>query len=74
VAVCGFSEKELCKWSVKNMARFQVPSVVEFVPSITEAPVGKANKANLPKEGGKRFEIIRGIMPVGGIYYQKPQL
>jgi acyl-CoA synthetase (AMP-forming)/AMP-acid ligase II len=62
VAVCGFGEKELGEWSVKNMARFQVPSIIEFVPSIAEAPAGKANKANLSKEDGKRLEIIRGIM------------
>jgi hypothetical protein len=68
VAVRGFSEKDLWEWSVKNMARFQVPSVIKFVPSIAKTPTGTVNNANSSKEGWERFEIIKGIMPTWEVF------
>jgi acyl-coenzyme A synthetase/AMP-(fatty) acid ligase len=57
----GFNEKELWEWSVKNMACFQVPSVIEFVPSISKIPTWKVEKSSLSKEGGQRFVMIRPL-------------
>jgi AMP-binding enzyme C-terminal domain len=63
----GFNEKELWEWLVKNIARFQVPSVIEFVPSISKTPTGKVEKSILSKEGGQRFEMIRPLSIAYGI-------
>ncbi|KAI1749878.1 putative coenzyme A synthetase [Xylaria castorea] len=54
-------EKALCEWAVQHMARFQVPSVIEFVPSIGRTPTGKMEKHGLPEEGGRRFDIRVGL-------------
>lgn len=45
----------LWTWSVKNMARFQVPDVIQIVPEIPKTPTGKVEKTRLSRAGGKRF-------------------
>jgi crotonobetaine/carnitine-CoA ligase len=49
-------EKALWQWAVENMARFQVPSVIEIVPEIRKTATGKIEKHGLPVEGGVRFD------------------
>ncbi|EED20973.1 coenzyme A synthetase, putative [Talaromyces stipitatus ATCC 10500] len=55
-------ETALWAWSTENMARFQVPSVIEIVQEIKKTPTGKLDKSTLSPEGGQRFDIrsIRG--------------
>jgi acyl-CoA synthetase (AMP-forming)/AMP-acid ligase II/enoyl-CoA hydratase/carnithine racemase len=50
-------ERGLWEWSVKHMARFQVPSVIEIVEEIKRTPTGKLEKRGLTIEGGRRFDI-----------------
>ncbi|KAH7156574.1 putative coenzyme A synthetase [Dactylonectria macrodidyma] len=50
-------EKELWEWATQHMARFQVPSVIEFVTEIKKTPTGKIEKGALIAEGGKRFDL-----------------
>lgn len=50
-------ERQLLEWAVKHMARFQVPSVIEFVEEIKKTPTGKTEKRGLSIEGGYRFDI-----------------
>jgi len=50
-----FNERELWEWAKTNMARFQIPTVVEFVPTLKKTPTGKIDKSNLVAEGGVRF-------------------
>jgi len=50
-------EEALWRWAVERMARFQVPSVIEFVANFKKTPTGKIEKHKLNKEGGKRFDI-----------------
>lgn len=52
-------EHSLWAWSTENMARFQVPSVIEIVQEIKKTPTGKLDKATLSPEGGQRFDIRR---------------
>lgn len=49
-------EAGLWAWSTENMARFQVPSVIEIVPEIKKTPTGKLDKTTLRTEGGRRFD------------------
>lgn len=58
-------EASLFDWCVTNMARFQVPSVIEFVSDLKRTPTGKIEKHNLPVRGGKTFDIRtwRGLQP-----------
>lgn len=51
------SERELWDWAVRHMAKFQVPSIIEFVERIQKTPTGKIDKWNLPTEGGRFFDI-----------------
>ncbi|KAI0141919.1 putative coenzyme A synthetase [Xylariaceae sp. FL1272] len=50
-------ERSLWDWAVRHMARFQVPSVIEFVSAIKRTPTGKIEKHGLSIEGGQRFDI-----------------
>ena len=50
-----FDERQLWEWSKANMARFQVPTVVEFVWALKKTPTGKIDKSNLVADGGVRF-------------------
>jgi crotonobetaine/carnitine-CoA ligase len=50
------NERDLWEWAVKHMARFQVPSIIEFVDEIKKTPTGKIEKGNLTAEGGYRFD------------------
>ncbi|KAI0397182.1 acetyl-CoA synthetase-like protein [Xylariaceae sp. FL0594] len=50
-------EETLWRWAVERMARFQVPSVIEFVAEFEKTPTGKIEKHKLRKEGGKSFDI-----------------
>ncbi|QKX53897.1 uncharacterized protein TRUGW13939_00977 [Talaromyces rugulosus] len=50
-------EASLWAWSTENMARFQVPTVIEIVQEIKKTPTGKLDKATLSPEGGQRFDI-----------------
>ena len=50
------TERELWEWAGQHMARFQVPSIIEFVDEITKTPTGKMEKGNLKPEGGCRFD------------------
>lgn len=52
-------ERDIWDWSVSRMARFQVPSVVQFVAKIEKTPTGKIDKGLLKMEGGERFDIRR---------------
>jgi len=52
----GLTEKALWDWAVGNMARFQVPSVIEFVAELKRTPTGKVEKAGLKRDGGVRFD------------------
>ncbi|KAF2171870.1 hypothetical protein M409DRAFT_35775 [Zasmidium cellare ATCC 36951] len=52
-------EEELWEWATQNLARFQVPSVIEFVAEIQRTPTGKVEKRALSVEGGRRFDIRR---------------
>ncbi|GAM40972.1 coenzyme A synthetase [Talaromyces pinophilus] len=49
-------EAALWAWSTENMARFQVPSVIEIVQGIKKTPTGKLDKSTLDPEGGQRFD------------------
>lgn len=51
------TEKELWEWAAQHMARFQVPSIIEFVDEITKTPTGKVEKRNLKMDGGCRFDF-----------------
>ncbi|KIW99051.1 uncharacterized protein Z519_00714 [Cladophialophora bantiana CBS 173.52] len=53
------SEAELWRWATANMARFQVPSVIQIVPVIKKTPTGKVEKQALTVEGGQRFGFVR---------------
>ncbi|KAI9727376.1 MAG: hypothetical protein M1834_008447 [Cirrosporium novae-zelandiae] len=53
----GFDEQALWNWTVENMARFQVPCVIEFVDRLKKTPTGKIEKGGLRAEGGTRFDI-----------------
>jgi len=46
------SEEELWMWCKVEMARFQVPSVVELVTELKKTPTGKVEKGLLHTEGG----------------------
>lgn len=50
------SEADIWKWAKMNMARFQVPSIIEIVPEIKRTPTGKMEKRWLSSEGGQRFD------------------
>jgi acyl-CoA synthetase (AMP-forming)/AMP-acid ligase II/enoyl-CoA hydratase/carnithine racemase len=50
-------ESDLFDWTVRNLARFQVPRVIEIVTEIKKTPTGKIEKGWLCVEGGKRFDI-----------------
>ncbi|KPM38573.1 hypothetical protein AK830_g7982 [Neonectria ditissima] len=50
-------ERGLWEWAIDHMARFQVPSVIEFVDEIKKTPTGKMEKGGLRIEGGKRFDL-----------------
>lgn len=52
-------EEELWKWATQNLARFQVPAVIEFVGDIQRTPTGKIEKHALKSEGGQRFDNRR---------------
>ncbi|KAF7545211.1 hypothetical protein G7Z17_g9354 [Cylindrodendrum hubeiense] len=51
------NEKGLWEWALQHMARFQVPSVIEFVDQIKKTPTGKIEKGGLKTEGGQRFDL-----------------
>lgn len=51
------SERDLWEWSVKHMARFQVPNVVEITQEIRRTPTGKMEKHGLSVAGGQRFDL-----------------
>lgn len=53
------NEASLWAWSTENMARFQVPSVIEIVQEIKKTPTGKLDKSTLSVEGGRRFDRAR---------------
>ena len=48
-------ERGIWEWAKANMARFQVPSVIEFVDELKRTPTGKVEKGELRREGGMRF-------------------
>lgn len=50
-------ENGLFDWAVGNMARFQVPKVIEIVTGMKKTPTGKVEKSLLSAEGGKRFDV-----------------
>lgn len=50
------NERDLWEWAVQHMARFQVPSIIEFVDEIKKTPTGKIERGNLKAEGGYRFD------------------
>ncbi|EXJ77816.1 hypothetical protein A1O3_08975 [Capronia epimyces CBS 606.96] len=50
-------EAAMFDWSVRHMARFQVPSVIELVPELKKTPTGKVERIWLKAQGGKRFDI-----------------
>lgn len=52
-------EKGLWEWALQHMARFQVPSVIEFVNEVKKTPTGKIDKRELSIGGGRRFDIRR---------------
>lgn len=52
-------EEKLWEWATQNLARIQVPSVLEFVQEIQRTPTGKIEKHALNIEGGQRLEIRR---------------
>ena len=49
-------EKALWEWAMENIARFQIPSVIEFVDVLKRTPTGKVEKGELKTEGGMRFD------------------
>jgi crotonobetaine/carnitine-CoA ligase len=49
-------EKALWDWATDNMARFQVPNVIEFIDELKRTPTGKVDKGELKGEGGVRFD------------------
>ncbi|KAJ9645654.1 hypothetical protein H2204_001235 [Knufia peltigerae] len=51
------SERDLWEWSVKHMARFQVPNVVEITQEIRRTATGKMEKHGLSVAGGQRFDL-----------------
>lgn len=53
---CTVSESDLRDWATRNMARFQVPSIIEFVDEIKKTPTGKIEKGMLSAEGGVTFD------------------
>ncbi|KAK5051587.1 hypothetical protein LTR84_003239 [Exophiala bonariae] len=50
-------EKTLFDWTIGNMARFQVPKVIELVTDMKKTPTGKIEKRWLNAEGGKSFDL-----------------
>ncbi|KAJ4372378.1 hypothetical protein N0V83_004152 [Neocucurbitaria cava] len=50
-------EEALWRWAVTHIARFQLPSVIEFVREIKRTPTGKVEKYGLKVDGGRRFDI-----------------
>lgn len=55
VVARGLDERQIWEWAKVNMARFQVPTVIEFVKEIKKTPTGKVDKSNLVADGGARF-------------------
>jgi len=55
----GVDESSLHDWTVRNLARFQVPTVIEIVDDIKKTPTGKIEKRGLLVQGGKRFDLRR---------------
>jgi acyl-CoA synthetase (AMP-forming)/AMP-acid ligase II/enoyl-CoA hydratase/carnithine racemase len=53
----GISEADLWGWSVKRVARHQVPNIVQIVDEIQRTETGKVVKHGLPVGGGQRFDI-----------------
>jgi crotonobetaine/carnitine-CoA ligase len=51
------NERALWEWARKEMARFQVPDVIERVREIRRTPTGKVEKYGLRMEGGVRFDM-----------------
>lgn len=51
------TEQQLWEWAVEHMARFQVPSIIEFVENIEKTSTGKIAKSRLRAEGGQPFDI-----------------
>lgn len=49
-------ESDLWDWAVKHMARFQVPTIIEFVDEIKKTPTGKIEKGMLSAKGGVIFD------------------
>ncbi|KAK4502925.1 hypothetical protein PRZ48_006352 [Zasmidium cellare] len=52
-------EEQLWNWATQTLARFQVPSVIEFVSDIPRTPTGKMEKHSLSAEGGQWFDTRR---------------
>lgn len=55
----SIDESTLYDWAVRNLARFQVPTVVEIVNELKKTPTGKIEKRGPVAEGGKRFDLRR---------------
>lgn len=53
----SLTERGLWDWAKEHMARFQVPSVIEFVDHLEQTPTGKIEKARLKVEGGQYFDM-----------------
>ncbi|KAK2740624.1 hypothetical protein FQN57_005993 [Myotisia sp. PD_48] len=53
------TEESLWHWATQNMAKFQVPGIIEIVDEIKKTPTGKIEKGYLKKEGGKTFDLRR---------------
>lgn len=49
------TEEDLWYWSRKNMARHQVPTVIEIVQELKRTPTEKIEKGSLTADGGRRF-------------------
>ncbi|RDW58877.1 hypothetical protein BP6252_13353 [Coleophoma cylindrospora] len=49
------TEIQLWEWAKANMAKFQVPAVIQFVPTLKKTPTGKLDKLDLIADGGVRF-------------------
>ena len=50
-------EASLFDWAVRNLTRFQVPTVIEIVTDLKRTPTGKIERSSLRAEGGERFNI-----------------
>ena len=53
----ALTEQDLWTWARDHMARFQVPSVIQFVDRLDQIPTGKINKRELGAEGGQGLDI-----------------